>query len=165
MPRYANQIALGGVLAIVLAACSATAASPSASPSTSSQPSQAPPSASNAASALDGAFATSFTRDELAASTTDLEEINDQNWGDFTLTFADGRVTFTQQNDLGSSSTSGVFTVEGDTVTFAFDTGVNAGETFGFRWSLSDGTLTLARDDSVGIAPTPLLVKPWTTVQ
>lgn len=164
MPRYLDRIALGTALAVVLAACSGTTASPSPSPSpsASSQPSQAAPSATSSASALDGVYKTSFTREELAASTTDPEEVNRQNWGEFTLTFSEGRVTFTQKNDLTSSSTSGVFTVEGDAVTFAFATGVNAGETFGFRWSLSGGTLTFTRDDSVGIGPTPYLVKPWT---
>ena len=170
MPRHLDRFALGVVLAIVLAACTATVTTPSPS----SQPSQAATPSSTAAATsgptaaestpLDGKYQTSFTRDELAASTTDPEEINDQNWGEFTLTFSDGRVAFTQRNDLGSSSTSGVFTVQGDAVTFAFDTGVNKGETFGFRWSFSGGTLTLVRDESVGIGPTPFLVKPWTTV-
>jgi hypothetical protein len=156
-----DRIARGAALAVLLAACSGTNASPS--PSASSQPSQATPSATGSATALDGAYATTFTREELAASPlADPDEINDENWGELTLTFADGRVTYTQKNSVGNTSTSGVFTVDGDAVTMAFKTGVNAGETFGFRWSTSGATLTFTRDDSVGIGPTPFLVKSWT---
>jgi hypothetical protein len=63
-------------------------------------------------------------------------EINDENWGDFTLRFEHGRVTFTQRNNVASSSTSGTYTINGKTITLRFTQGVNAGETFAFRWSL-----------------------------
>ena len=167
MPRYLDRIAPGLVLALGLAACAGPVASPSGS--ASSQPSHAatPSAVASAATStpLDGKYQTSFTRDELAASPFLMpEEINDENWGEFVLTFSGGKVAYTQRNDLASSSASGVFTVQGDAVTLVFDTGANKGETFGLRWSLSGGTLTLVRDESVGIGPTPFLVKPWTTV-
>jgi hypothetical protein len=35
-------------------------------------------------------------------------------------------------------------------------------EKFVCRWSLQSDTLTLIRDDAIGLCPTPLRVKPWT---
>jgi hypothetical protein len=91
----------------------------------------------------------------------DEGELNDENWGDFTLMLDRGRVTFEQENDAARSSTSGTFTVDGDTIELVFTKGVNAGETFAFRWSLNEGTLTFERDEELGVAPTPYLVEPW----
>jgi hypothetical protein len=107
---------------------------------------------------LDGTYQTSITLRELEASPLNRDETNDQNWGEFTLTFSDGRVAFTQQNDRDSYSTSGAFTVQANTVTLVFDEGGNAGETFQFRWSLSGDTLTFRRD---GPGPVPYVLKPW----
>jgi TRAP-type C4-dicarboxylate transport system substrate-binding protein len=114
------------------------------------------------ATALDGVYRTSFTREELAKSPllTDAGEINDQNWGDFTLTFDRGRVTFTQRNDLDSSSTSGTYTLDGKAITLKFTEGVNAGDTFSGRWSLYRDVLTFER----GALPTPYVLKPWRRV-
>ncbi|MEO6059113.1 MAG: hypothetical protein ABIQ05_03970 [Candidatus Limnocylindria bacterium] len=169
MPRYLDRTAVGVVLAIVLAACSGTSATPSAS----SEPSHAATATAVASatatetSPLDGTYQTSFTGDELAASPflEDAGEINNYNWGEFTLTFSGGRVTLTGRNDLVSFSTAGAFTVADDAVTLVFDTGGSAGETFGFRWSLDGTTLTFQRDESIGPGPTPYLVKPWTAVE
>jgi hypothetical protein len=88
---------------------------------------------------LDGTYQTSFTLAELEATPLQHDEINDENWGEFTLTFSGDRVTFTQANDLASYSTSGTLSVQGDAVTLLFDQGENAGETFRFLWSLSGG--------------------------
>jgi TRAP-type C4-dicarboxylate transport system substrate-binding protein len=113
--------------------------------------------------ALDGTWKTSFTKAELIASPflTDTGEINDGNWGDFTLTFEKGRFGSTQTNPLESSSGSGTFTVSGDAVTLAQDNG----ETFAYRWSIFKDTLTFRRDASLPFGgPTPALVKPWTRV-
>lgn len=156
---------VGSALLILLGATACAAPAESAGPSASTGVSSTSESegAAPATTPLDGTYQTSFTRDELAAATTETEEVNDQNWGDFTLTFSGGEVTFTQENEADSYTTSGVFTVEGDTVTLAFDTGGNAGETFGFRWSLDGDTLTFERDESIGPGPTPYVVKPWTS--
>jgi hypothetical protein len=127
-------------------------------------PSDAAPTAANQpATPLDGDYRTSFTREELANSSLlyDQSEINDENWGDFTLRFEHGRVTFTQRNNVASSSTSGTYTINGKAITLRFTEGVNAGETFAFRWSLYRDVLTFKRDPSLGAAPTPYLVKPW----
>jgi TRAP-type C4-dicarboxylate transport system substrate-binding protein len=118
--------------------------------------------ANQPATALDGVYQTSFTREELAKSPllTDAGEINDQNWGDFTLTFDHGRVTFTQRNDLDNYSTSGTYTLDGKAITLKFTEGGNAGETFVGPWSLYRDVLTFGRDASGGF-PTPYVLKPW----
>jgi hypothetical protein len=166
-------------LLIVIAAAACAGPSGSTVPSASSGPSASTgPSALTGASTtpasvsalptttpLDGKWSTSFTRDELAASPLlmDPEELNDENWGEETLTLQDGQVTFTQQNDIDSTSASGTFLVSGDVVLFSFTEGVVVGETFGFRWSLDGDTLTFTRANSL-VGPTPYLVKPWTRV-
>jgi TRAP-type transport system periplasmic protein len=130
----------------VLAPCPAAVASPS--------PSTGP-------TALDGTWKTSDTKADLIAATTDTGEINDENWGDFTITFGHGRFSSTQSNPLASSSNSGAFTVKGDVVTLADD----GGETFDYRWSIYKNTLTLKNDDTLEFGgPTPFRVKPWTRV-
>jgi hypothetical protein len=112
--------------------------------------------------ALDGAYRTSFTREELAKSPllSDMGEVRDDNWGDFTLTFDRGRVTFTQRNDVENSSTSGTYTLDGKAITLKFTEGVNAGETFSGVWSLYRDVLTFER----GALPTPYVLKPWRRV-
>ncbi len=79
-------------------------------------------------------------------------------------TFDHGHVTATQHNDIESSSTSGTFTVSGDTVILVLSEGDNAGESFGFRWSIYKNTLTFKRDETLGPGPTPTILKPWTRV-
>jgi TRAP-type transport system periplasmic protein len=112
------------------------------------------------ATALDGVYRTSITREELATSASlyGPGEINDQNWGDFTLTFDRGRVTFTQRNDLDSYSTSGTYTLDGKAITLKFTEGGNAGETFAAQWSLYRDVLTFER---LGELPSPYVLKPW----
>jgi TRAP-type C4-dicarboxylate transport system substrate-binding protein len=121
-----------------------------------------PATAGQQATALDGVYRTSFTRKELASSPllTDPAEINDQNWGDFTLTFARGRVTFTQRNDLDHSATSGTYTLDGKAITLHFTAGENAGDTFTGPWNLYRDVLTFGRDASGGF-PTAYVLKPW----
>jgi TRAP-type C4-dicarboxylate transport system substrate-binding protein len=119
------------------------------------------------ATVLDGVYRTSFTREELAASPllTDPSEASDENWGRFTLTLQHGRVTFTaQQTDVANFHTSGTYTLNGDAIVLRFTAGGSAGETFAFRWSLYRDVLTFKRDASLGVAPTPWLVKPWRRV-
>ncbi|MDP9270974.1 MAG: hypothetical protein M3P14_08410, partial [Chloroflexota bacterium] len=103
------------------------------------------------------------TKAELIASpfVTDNAEINDGNWGDFTLTFEKGRFSNTQSNPVESSSGSGTFKVNGDAVTVAQDNG----ETFAYRWSIFKDSLTFKRDPSLPFGGlTPGLVNPWTRV-
>lgn len=113
---------------------------------------------------IEGTWVTTFTKSELTASPLliDDSEINDGNWGDWTLTFKEGRVSYTQSNILERSASDGSYTTDGNTIVMVFKTGANVGETFGFQWDTSDDVLTFQRDKTVGIAPTPFLVKPWT---
>jgi len=113
----------------------------------------------SAVSPIDGSYETSFTKDELADSPLlyDVGEVNDENWGDFTLIFDEGQLTWRQENSVESSTYDGTFTVAGDVVVMD----MSNGEQFTMRWSLYRDTLTLERDESLGIAPTPFLVKPW----
>jgi TRAP-type C4-dicarboxylate transport system substrate-binding protein len=129
--------------------------SPDCAPSSS-----AADAANQQTTALDGVYRTSFTREELAKSPLlyNPAEINDQNWGDFTLTFDRGRVTFTQRNDLDSYSTSGAYTLNGKAITLKFTEGGNAGETFAAKWTLYRDVLTFER---LGEVPTPYVLKPW----
>ncbi|MEU0095162.1 hypothetical protein [Kribbella sp. NPDC006257] len=115
------------------------------------------PPVATAASKLDGVYETSFTKAELAASPLlyDAGEINDDNWGDLTLTIKEGQVALSKR---GGGTDTGTCTVRGDTVLLTFS---GSGETFGFRWNLYRDTLTLRRDESLGPGPTPFLVKPW----
>jgi C4-dicarboxylate-binding protein DctP len=124
----------------------------------------ASPTPATGPSPLDGIWATSYTKAELAASPLlyDASEINDGNWGDLTLMFKDGKVHFDQRNSLGLSTTDGTFAVDGNVLRMTFVQGANAGETFVLRWSVYKNTLTLKRDESLGVGPTPFLVKAWT---
>jgi TRAP-type C4-dicarboxylate transport system substrate-binding protein len=119
---------------------------------------------SSAPTAIDGVWKTSFTKADLIASPlVGSGEVNDGNWGDITFTFERGRVSYVQSNQLEQSSSSGTFTITGDAITMAFEQGANAGETFGYRWSIFKNSLTFKRDDTLGLAsPTPFLIKSWT---
>jgi TRAP-type C4-dicarboxylate transport system substrate-binding protein len=125
------------------------------------------PASSAEGSLIEGTYSTTVTREALEHSPLlyDLSEVNDQNWGELTLTFDQGHVTFEQENDVTSSSTSGTYEVDGDTIVLEFTEGVNAGETFAVRWSLFRDKLTFARDEALGIIPTPYLIEPWITVE
>jgi hypothetical protein len=126
--------------------------SPGCSPSTS-----ALAAANQQATLLDGVYRTSFTREELAK----WEQVNEQNWGELTLTFDHGRFTLRQRNTLANSSNSGTYSIQGDAITFK-----EPGWTFAFRWSLYRDVLTFKRDPALGgEVPTPYLVKPWRRVR
>jgi TRAP-type C4-dicarboxylate transport system substrate-binding protein len=118
-------------------------------------------------SPIDGVYSTTVTRVALEQSPLlyDLSEVNDQNWGTLTLTFDQGRVTVEQENDVTSSSTSGTYEVDGDTVILEMTNGENTGETFAARWSLFRDKLTFTRDEALGIIPTPFLIEPWNKVE
>jgi hypothetical protein len=118
---------------------------------------EAPP---DVATALDGVWTTSVTEDELASSPLlyDSDEVNDQNWGDLAFTFDRGHFTYTQENAKDGYESAGTFTIDGDTVELNLDNG----EHFVMRWQIAGDTLTLERDEALGIAPTPLVLNAWT---
>ena len=115
------------------------------------------------ATAIDGTWTTSFTKGELADSPllTDPEELNDQNWGDFTFLFDAGAFSFNQSNKKAEYASSGTFTVEGDVVRLDLDNG----EKFAVRYSIHGAKLRFEPDESLGVAPTPYVLKPWTRTQ
>ncbi len=114
--------------------------------------------AARAATAIDGVWTASWTHDELVRSPlTEPGEDNAENWGQYSLTFDRGRVTEAQQNPLATYSASGAFRLVGDTLVYDRDNG----EHFVMRWSLKGNQLTLKRDESLGVGPTPFVIKPW----
>lgn len=117
---------------------------------------------STAASVLDGTWATTLTKAELAASPLlyDQDEINDDNWGRLTLAFSRGRYIGTRNNSVSSGSEAGSYGITGDALTLQPD----QGEVFTMRWSVYRNILTFRRDKSLGVAPTPLILKPWSRV-
>jgi hypothetical protein len=150
--------------ALLAGACSAATPSTPSPAATVEPTATASPKPTPTTSPIDGAYVTSFTKDELSNSPLlgDKREINDEDWGTWTLTFDAGVVEYVQNNEEQDSESQGTFAVEGDAVTLAFDRGTNKGKTFGYRWRLDGTSLTFERDDQVGLGPTPFLVKPWT---
>jgi TRAP-type C4-dicarboxylate transport system substrate-binding protein len=120
------------------------------------------PSKRNAVKPIEGMWRTAFSKTELVASPLliDQEEINDDNWGTQTLTFANGRYKQTVTNKVKSGSNSGTYDVRGDILAIHQEDG----EIFTMRWSIYKDTLTLRRDKTLGVGPTPLVLKPWTQV-
>ena len=112
---------------------------------------------------LDGTYHTSFSERELAESPllADGGELNDENWGDQTLRLSNGRFHATQRNARASSKLSGRYSTAGNTIELVTETG----ETFTLRWSLYRGALKFERDEKLGSAPTPLILKPWRRVR
>jgi TRAP-type C4-dicarboxylate transport system substrate-binding protein len=117
-----------------------------------------------AARELEGTYRTSFSEEELAESSllTDAGEINDENWGDFTLRLSNGRFRLKQRNARAHSEVSGRYNTDGDAIEVR---SISTGETFAYRWSLYRGTLKFERDEELGVGPTPWLVKPWRRVR
>ena len=75
------------------------------------------------------------------------------NWGDFTLTFDRGRVTYTQRNDLDQLLHIGHLHPRREGDHPSLHRGRNAGETFAARWSLYRDVLTFERTQAE--LPTP----------
>lgn len=115
---------------------------------------------STAATPLDGVWSTTVSEADLAGSPLlyDRDEVNDQNWGDFTLTFGAGEFTLTQENPRTTSEQAGTFEVEDDVLSMTME-GI---EHFEMRWHLDGERLTLTRDEALGVAPTPWVLGVWT---
>jgi dipeptidyl aminopeptidase/acylaminoacyl peptidase len=156
-------IALSMAVAGTLVACQA--ALPSPAPSVSA-PAASPPALQPTVDAsIEGVYATRTSRAELAASPlAGTAAIDDASWGDSQLTFAAGKVAYVHGNFFASSSSSGQYSVAGDTVWFAFSAGAKSGQTFTLRWTVKGDALTLSPGATVTPAAVPLLVKPWQRV-
>ena len=106
---------------------------------------------SAAASPIDGVWSASWTYEDLRSGPLlDSEELNDENWGDFTLTFDHGQMSTTEVNPRKSSSGSATFQVDGNTVVLK----TKSGEKFAMPWRLEGDQLTFVRDVSFGVGPT-----------
>jgi len=129
-----------------------------ASVSFSDRSPDAPVVSSGTATAIDGSWTATWSRDELAAAPLlDADELNDSNWGEFTLTFDHGSVEQSQENVTGTYPFSGTYDVEGDVLAITLENG----ERFTMRWQLDDDQLTFVRDESLGLCPTPFVIEPW----
>jgi hypothetical protein len=117
------------------------------------------PAASRVPTPIDGVWTTSFTLDDLKSSPLllDPSELNDDNWGQSTLTLGAGQYAIAVTNPKQTGSVHGTFHVDSDVLTMSVGT-----EAFVMRWSLDGDTLTLTRDPALGIAPTPMVIRPWT---
>jgi hypothetical protein len=58
------------------------------------------------------------------------------------------------------SSSAGTYAVKGAILVMHQENG----EIFTMRWSIYKDTLTLRRDKTLGVGPTPLVLKPWAKV-
>jgi TRAP-type C4-dicarboxylate transport system substrate-binding protein len=117
-------------------------------------------SAGGHATPIDGDYRTSFSKRELEDSPdlADKGEINDGNWGAFTLHLTHGRLTATQRNAHTRTTSTGRYTLSGNAIRLHID---QTDETFAVRWNLYRDTLKFQPDKKLGIIPTPFLVKPW----
>ena len=89
----------------------------------------------------------------------DAGEVHADNWGQFTLTFADGRYTLTHESAEAPYTVTGTFSIDGDVVTLNLDAST---ERFVMRWRIDSDALTFERDETLGVGPTPAVIKPWT---
>ena len=113
-------------------------------------------------SPVDGTWRTTFSKQALARSPLllDAEEVNNDNWGTLTLTFQGDGWTLDQRNPDSHGSSWGSFTVAGDVLTVRNQ----KGEVFRMRWSTYRNQLVLRRDPTLGVAPTPIVLQPFTRV-
>jgi hypothetical protein len=118
-----------------------------------------PAAASTGPTPVDGVWTASWTFDDLKSSSLlyDNGELNDGNWGEETLTFGAGQFSVRVVNPKDDETVNGTFTVSGDVLTMHHGT-----EQFVMHWSITGDQLTLTRDTSLGIAPTPMVIRPWT---
>jgi len=110
------------------------------------------------ASALNGRWIASWTRQELATSPLTGEgELNDGNWGTFTLTMSGGRGHESMWNSRATTEFDFTYRVDGDVLTLDRDNG----EHFLMRWKLDGDQLILTRDDNLGEVPVAYVIKPF----
>jgi TRAP-type C4-dicarboxylate transport system substrate-binding protein len=121
-----------------------------------------PPVAGGGSTPIDGTWIASITYEELAGycCLLDTGEINDQNWGDITITFDAGAFSMDLRNPRDEYHGSGTFEVEGDALVLLDENACCPVEPFGMRWTLEGDTLTLSRSDGK-IVPSTYVIKPW----
>jgi hypothetical protein len=114
---------------------------------------------------IDGTYVTHVSLEDLSNSPLlyDRGEINDENWGDITITFQEGTFTTTLENPKQLYSSSGTYVVEGDLLTIHDPTMCCPNTPVYYRWRLEDDLLTLSRDPEL-LGPTTYIINPWTRV-
>lgn len=114
--------------------------------------------APDAATPIDGSWSAHWSRRDLAKSPLlyGPEEVNDGNWGTYTLTFQRGQAVETIRNPKHRATNRFTYTVNGDVATF-----VRGNESFVMRWRISGRNLTFVRDDALGGGPTPYVIRPF----
>lgn len=92
-----------------------------------------------------------------ASPLTGEGELNDGNWGTFTLTMANGRGHESLWNSRTTTEFDFTYRIDGDVLTVDRDNG----EHFVMRWNLDDDRLILTRDDNLGEVPVAYVIKPF----
>jgi TRAP-type C4-dicarboxylate transport system substrate-binding protein len=125
----------------------------------------APLAAATGPTPIDGTYVTHVSLEDLSSSPLlyDRGEINDENWGDITLTLDSGSFALSLENPSGGYETSGTYTVEGDLLTTWDPNACCPSTVFSWRWRLDGDTLYLTRDPAYE-GPTPWIINPWTRV-
>lgn len=107
------------------------------------------------ATRINGTYITSFTQAQFLAKTTDPEENNPANWGQFRMVFRNGHFT---NNKLNGPKAGGSYTITGNTITMH---PTNQPEVWHFHWKLSADSKLLTFVKIGHIGPTGFTVKPW----
>jgi hypothetical protein len=112
-----------------------------------------------AATPIDGIWSQTVTYEELKSSPLlyGPEEVIDGNWGQSTMTLDKGKGTLSLINARQSFSNTFTYEVAGDIMTWKV-----GAEHFVMRWRLEGDRLVFSRDTTIGIAPTPMIIEPWT---
>jgi hypothetical protein len=133
---------------------------PATTPTSEPTPSSSSTGTSQAVTAIDGVWTAHWTYEELSKSPlTDPSggELNDENWGLYTLNFKGGKASESVKNSKATTSGTFTYSLSGNTVTFHR----NNGEEFVMRWSLQGDQLRFTRDETLGVGPTPYVIKPF----
>jgi hypothetical protein len=107
---------------------------------------------------IDGVWSATWTYQELKDSPLLYEgELNDENWGTYTMTFSNGTGSEAVRNPKFHGKVPLTYRVDGDVVTIT-----KGNDQFVMRWAISGDQLQLIRDDALGGSPTPYVIRPFT---
>jgi TRAP-type C4-dicarboxylate transport system substrate-binding protein len=109
---------------------------------------------------LDGTYRTRFSEQDAARWVGDPDQVGGEQWGDFTLRLAGGKLRLSQRNTYTSSLRRGTYSIDGDRIRVTFD---EFGESNSLRWTLYRGKLRFEMSARAG-GPLGMLVKPFERV-
>jgi TRAP-type C4-dicarboxylate transport system substrate-binding protein len=136
-------------------------------------PESTPPPKTTTPTPLDGEWEVTYTRDELIAAHPDPSEVQPENYGHYGVTFDRGGFSYELLDGSSSSSTAtGTYIVDGDTITFYLD---GVPDWWKYRWSVYNrdsltfeklgGYEPICTPNNLGqCEPTGFVVKPWRRV-